>query len=187
MNLPNRLTLSRIFLTILFVLLLFSQGAFMKSVALVVFLGAALTDYWDGKIARERGQITPFGQLMDPIADKLLTLSAFISFVQMGLIPAWMVVVIITRDVLITGLRLSIPDGRSEKTEARQSGKQKTALQISSIIGVLIFLTAKETSAWKPEWTPSALLFIYYGMCLIVAVTLWSGARYLIKNREFFR
>ncbi|OGW82551.1 MAG: CDP-diacylglycerol--glycerol-3-phosphate 3-phosphatidyltransferase [Omnitrophica bacterium RIFCSPHIGHO2_02_FULL_51_18] len=186
MNLPNKLTLLRIFLTILFVFLLFSKAEGMMPAALGVFLFAAITDYWDGKIARQRGEITPLGQLMDPIADKLLTLSAYISFVQMGILPAWMVIVIIARDVLITGLRLSIPQGRSQKTEPRQSGKHKTALQISSIIGVLIFLAVQESPAWRPEWTPTALLFIYYGMFLIVAVTVWSGVRYLVKNRGCF-
>ncbi len=158
----------------------------MKSLALVVFLAAALTDYWDGKIARERGQITPFGQLMDPIADKFLTLSAFISFVQMEILPAWMVIVIIARDALVTSLRLSLPQQKSENVESRQSGKQKTAFQIFSIVCILFFLVVKETAYWRPEWTPRVLSFIYCGMLFIVAVTVWSGARYLAKNRSYF-
>ncbi len=165
-------------------LLLFSKGPVLKGLALFTFLLASLTDYWDGRIARETGQITPFGQLMDPIADKLLVLAAFLAFVQMGIIPAWMVVVIITRDLLITGLRFLIPG--DEEREARSSGKHKTALQFAAIVGVLVFLTLKETALWEPEWTPAALGFIYAGMFFIVAVTLWSGILYVIRNKEVF-
>ena len=163
--------------------LIFSKGFVFKALALFVFLIASLTDYWDGKLARSKGQITNFGKLMDPIADKLLTLSAFMAFVQLGIIPAWMVVVMLTRDLLITGLRLLIPDEVEARTP-RSSGKHKTALQFASILGVLIFLTLRETDFWKPEWTPGALEFIYVGMIFIVGVTLWSGVRYVMKNKE---
>lgn len=186
MNLPNRLTCYRIFLTVVFMFLLFSEGAIFKGLALFTFLLASLTDYWDGKIARETSQITNFGKLMDPIADKILTLSAFMAFVQMGVIPAWMVLAIIARDLLITGLRLLTPSA-GDAQAARSSGKHKTALQLVSILGVLIFLTIKETPYWKMEWTPTALDFIYSGMLLIVAVTVWSGVRYILTNRELFK
>lgn len=154
--------------------------------ALFVFLLASLTDYWDGRIARKRGLITSFGTLMDPIADKILTLSAFLAFVQMSILPAWMAVAIITRDFLITGLRLLMSE-KSAAQGARSSGKHKTALQFATIVGVLIFLTIKETAYWNPNWTPTALRFIYWSMLLIVVVTLWSGVRYVVKNREFFK
>jgi len=183
MNLPNRLTCFRIVLTVVFMFLLFAQGVIPKALALGTFLLASFTDYWDGKIARERGQITAFGKLMDPVADKILTLSAFLAFVQMDILPAWMVVLIIARDLLITGIRLVLPV-KGEAQAARSSGKHKTALQLASILGVLIFLTAKETVWWQPEWTAGAHLFIYYGMFLIVAVTLSSGVWYLMQNRE---
>lgn len=173
-------------LTVLFVFLLFCEGVYMKTAALAVFLLAAFTDYWDGKIARERGLITPLGQLLDPIADKFLTLSAFISFARMRILPAWMVLIIILRDVLVTAFRLSIPEKKAEKTEARQSGKQKTVLQFVSIVTILIFLILRETSFWRPEWTPNTLLGIKYLVFIIVAVTVWSGVRYLVKNRQFF-
>ena len=185
MNLPNRLTCYRIILTVFFMFLLFSKGPVLKALALAAFLLASATDYWDGRIARQTGQITRLGQLMDPIADKLLTLSAFLAFVQMHIIPAWMVVVIITRDLLITGLRFLMPSGGARQS-AGESGKHKTALQFASIVGVLVFLAARETSVWNPEWTPEALRFIYCSMFLIVAVTLWSGIWYAYKNREVF-
>ena len=185
MNLPNFLTCTRIGLTAVFMFLLFLKGAVPKGLALFVFLLASLTDYWDGRLARRNNQITGFGKLMDPIADKILALSAFLAFVQMAIIPAWMVVVIITRDLLITGLRVLMPE-TGGTVEARSSGKHKTALQFSSIVGVLIFLVVKETPVWRPEWTPPALRFIYWSMFLTVAVTLWSGVRYVVKNRKIF-
>jgi CDP-diacylglycerol--glycerol-3-phosphate 3-phosphatidyltransferase len=165
--------------------LLFMNGPIAKGLALLVFLLASLTDYWDGHIARNHNQITSFGKLMDPIADKILTLSAFLAFVQMSIIPAWMAVAIITRDLLITGLRLLIPE-KSESRQARSSGKHKTALQFASIVGVLIFLTIKETSYWQAEWTPQALAFIYWSMLLIVGITVWSGVRFVMKNKDIF-
>src|SRR3989338_3555943 len=182
MNLPNRLTSYRIVLTALFMLLLFAEGVLPKKLALLTFVLASLTDYWDGKIARESGKESHFGKLMDPIADKILTLSAFIAFVQMGIIPAWMAVLIIVRDLLVTGWRLALPtEGNAQG--ARGSGKHKTALQFASILGVLIFLAVKETAFWNPEWTPGAYQSIYFGMCFIVGITLWSGIRYVAKNQ----
>ena len=185
MNLPNFLTCSRIGLTAIFMFLLFLPGVVSKGMALFVFLLASLTDYWDGWLARKCNQITSFGKLMDPIADKLLTLSAFLAFVQMAIMPAWMVVAIITRDLLITGLRLLMPE-KGNAQAARSSGKHKTALQFAAIVGVLVFLTLKETSYWNPEWTLGALRFIYWSLFFIVAVTLWSGVRYVMKNQEIF-
>jgi CDP-diacylglycerol--glycerol-3-phosphate 3-phosphatidyltransferase len=182
-TLANRLTSYRIVLTVLFMFLLFTKGFFPKLIALLTFLLASLTDYWDGKIARERGQVSRFGKLMDPIADKILALSAFMAFVQMGIIPAWMVLLILTRDFLITGLRFTLPDTGDLKA-ARRSGKHKTVLQFASIVGVLIFLVVHETAFWQPEWTQSAYDFIFYSMFFIVAVTLWSGVRYVMKNLE---
>ncbi len=166
--------------------LLSLPGAVSKATALFVFLLASLTDYWDGSIARERNLTTSFGKLMDPIADKVLTLSAFLAFVQMAIVPAWMVVIIITRDFLITGLRFLMPE-KNDVQAARSSGKHKTVLQFSAIVGVLVFLTIKETSYWPPDWTPAALRFIYWSMLFVVGVTLWSGVRYVVKNKEFFK
>jgi CDP-diacylglycerol--glycerol-3-phosphate 3-phosphatidyltransferase len=185
MNLPNRLTCYRIVLTVLFMLLLFSKGFIGKGLAIFTFILASLTDYWDGRVAREKGQITHFGKLMDPIADKILTLSAFMAFVQMGIIPAWMVVVIVVRDLLITGLRLSLP-AEGDAQAARTSGKHKTVYQLASILGVLIYIFIKETPLWNPAWTPRTLDFIYVSMLFIVAITLWSGIHYVIKNKEHF-
>ncbi len=106
MNLPNRLTVSRLALTLAFLAALFSGVPFSETAALVLFCLAGITDYYDGKIARRDKLITDFGILMDPLADKILICSAFIAFVGRGRIPAWMVVIIVARELAITGLRL---------------------------------------------------------------------------------
>src|SRR5471032_92619 len=108
MNLPNKLTLSRLVLTVVFLVALFlrSRIPFSETIALLLFSIASLTDYFDGKIARRDKLITNFGILMDPLADKILVCSAFIAFVGERWIPAWMAVVIVARELAITGLRL---------------------------------------------------------------------------------
>jgi len=107
MNLPNKLTVSRIVLVGVFMLFLFLHGVIAKVLALITFLIASFTDFLDGYIAKKYNMVTDFGKLMDPIADKVLILAAFLAFVEMELIPAWMVVIIIFREVTITGLRIS--------------------------------------------------------------------------------
>lgn len=184
MNLPNFLTFFRMALGIALMVVLFHGGIAFNIAALVIFIIASITDYWDGEIARRSGQVTSLGRLMDPIADKILTLSAFLAFVQLDIIPAWIVMIIMLRDFLITGLRLLMPKDAKDLA-ARQSGKHKTVLQFSAIIGVLIFLIAKETSYWKLAWTPTALSVIGYGMIFIMAITLWSGIRYVYLNRRY--
>src|SRR5436190_2442604 len=106
MNVPNQLTLSRFVLTALFLIVFFARYKYADSIALFLFSAASLTDYFDGKIARRDNLITNFGILMDPLADKILVCSAFIAFVERGFMPAWMVVLVVGRELAITGLRL---------------------------------------------------------------------------------
>lgn len=185
MNVPNALTCLRIVLAFVLLFLLFMSGFAAKILALAVFIAASLTDYWDGKIARSSGQVTVFGKLMDPIADKFLTFAAFIGFTQKGLIAPWMVVLVVARDFLITGVRLAIPPKRDLQA-ARQSGKNKTVLQYLFIYFVLGYLAFRETPYWDPAWELPVLMFLRAAMGVIVIVTLWSGANYLIKNKELF-
>lgn len=187
MNVPNILTVIRIFLSFLFLTLLLTEGAFAKGCALFIFILAGVTDYWDGEIARRSGQITHFGKLMDPIADKLLTLSAFIAFAFMGLIFWWMAALIVIRDLSITVFRLLMPAESGDAQSAQSSGKSKTALQIVFIVGVLGYLAVAETTAWNPDWTPAAVTIIRVLMGFIVAFTLWSGVQYFIKSRPVFQ
>jgi len=184
-NLANQLTCGRIFLSFALLFFLLSEGLIWKVGALFIFGLASLTDYWDGKIARARGQITGFGKLMDPIADKLLTLSAFIAFTQKGIVSAWMVLLVVARDFLITGVRLSIPP-KEDLEAARPSGKNKTVVQFVFILGVLIYSVLREMSFWDSVWDPLVFSVINVSMLGVVGITLWSGVVYLYKNRRMF-
>lgn len=130
MNLPNGLTLSRIFFVPLLVALLLTKSN--ELLAAAIFLAASLTDLLDGYLARKRGQVTTLGILLDPIADKLLISSAFISLVQLQLVPAWMVVIIIGREFAVTGLR-NIALSQGFTIDASQFGKAKMVSQVAAV------------------------------------------------------
>jgi CDP-diacylglycerol--glycerol-3-phosphate 3-phosphatidyltransferase len=203
MNLPNRLTIGRIVLTAFFVMamLLPAEGVvrshfpFGKTLALVLFAAASLTDWWDGWLARRGRQETSFGALLDPVADKILTTAAFICFIEQHsyknapLVQAWMVLVIVARDFLVTGLRL-VASGQGVVLRAERLGKHKTASQLITIIFVLIGLAARED--WKClgfDCEQFDVIFsrAVFGLMLItVALTLFSGIAYVYKNREVF-
>ena len=106
MNLPNQLTVGRLFLTMFFVVALGVRFPYHCTVALVLFVIAGITDFVDGEIARRYEMVTDFGKLMDPLIDKVMTAAAFVSLVPLGAIPAWVAIVVISREFLITGLRL---------------------------------------------------------------------------------
>src|ERR1700722_6206154 len=143
MNLPNKLTVSRFALTAVFLWALFSSIPFNDTLALIFFNLAGLTDFLDGKIARRRGLITNFGKLMDPLADKILICSAFIAFVGLGWMPAWMVVIIVARGLAITGLRL-LAASKNLVLAAEGYGKHKTISQIVAILAILVFHSFQE-------------------------------------------
>ena len=186
MNLPNKLTISRIILTFVFMFFLFSRVIYAKFIALFIFIIASLTDYYDGRIARKTGQITNFGKLMDPIADKVLTLAAFLAFVELDLIPAWMVVVIIMRELFITGVRL-VAVGRGLVLAAETAGKHKTTSQVIVIFLMLIFLIAKETtsSIWNVTFELWFKRVIFYVMLIAVVLSLTSAISFLKRNEKF--
>jgi CDP-diacylglycerol---glycerol-3-phosphate 3-phosphatidyltransferase len=144
MNLPNTLTLSRIFLVPLLVVVLLTKfegrqvlGVDKDLVAAAIFGLASVTDWLDGYLARRRKQVTPLGQMMDPLADKLLTSAAFISLVQMELAPAWMVAVIIGRELAITALR-SIGYSRGISIPASPMGKVKMIAEVVAILAMIL-------------------------------------------------
>jgi CDP-diacylglycerol--glycerol-3-phosphate 3-phosphatidyltransferase len=130
MNLPNGLTLMRIFLVPLLVAVLLTK--YNVLIAALIFLAASLTDLLDGYYARKRGQVTTLGILLDPVADKLLISSAFISLVQLQVVPAWMVVIIIGREFAVSGLR-SIAAAQGFTIDASELGKIKMATQVAAI------------------------------------------------------
>jgi CDP-diacylglycerol---glycerol-3-phosphate 3-phosphatidyltransferase len=144
MNLPNAITLARIFLVPLLVVVLLTKfegkqilGVRHELVGAVIFAVASLTDWLDGYLARRRKQVTNFGRLMDPLADKLLVTAAFVSIVQMGLAPAWMVAVILGREFLVTVLR-SIAASRGVVIAASQMGKIKMAAEVTTILALIL-------------------------------------------------
>ncbi len=187
MNLPNRLTLVRIVLSFLLVFLLLLPGLPFKGAALCVFVAAALTDWWDGRIARRRGLISDFGALMDPIADKVLVLSAFGAFVLLHVAPGWMVLLIAARELLITGLRL-IALAKGKVLPAEAAGKWKATAQMVVISITLLFLVARE--AYPPATCPVGNWLSLAGAGLralmlgVVVLTVTSGISFLWHNRK---
>lgn len=186
MNLPNRLTLLRIALSFVLIAFLLTPGFAAKLAAALVFALASLTDLWDGRLARRRGLVSDFGILMDPIADKILVLSAFVAFVQLQVVPAWMVVLIATREFLVTGLRI-FALGRGQVLPAEAAGKHKTVSQMVAISVILLFLVFRSASGaagGDPSWVRAGQVGIGMLMLLTVALTLTSGISFLWKHRK---
>src|SRR5437667_11847301 len=142
MNWANRLTLSRLALTVLFVALLSSSWHYARTAALVIFVIAGLTDFVDGEIARRYGVITNFGKLMDPLVDKILVAAAFISLVPLRAVPAWAATAVVARDVLITGLRM-MASAKGKVLPAGVLGEQKTSWQVLTVIFFLALLSLR--------------------------------------------
>ena len=199
MNLPNKLTLTRIILIPFFLAALHIQLFTLNAVACAVFywiaLGlfivAAVTDYLDGSIARKRNIVTNFGKLFDPLADKLLTMAAFVSFVEITgpngrpIFPAWAIIIILAREYLVTGLR-SVAVSNGKVVQADNWGKQKTIWQLVGIITVLLSLAV---SATLRVYHVNATAFnraaphIFQGiLAIVVVLTAVSGIIFLVKN-----
>jgi len=187
MNIANRLTMLRIVLTFVFMFFLFCHGLWAKAVSLAIFIFAALSDFLDGFIAQRRNMVTDFGRLMDPIADKILVLAAFSAFVQMQLLDAWMFVIIVSREILITSLRLFALN-KGKVLSATRAGKHKTLSQMSVIFLILVFIVVKEVMltyfTWNPSWEKIFRQGIYFLMLFTVGLTLYSGLSYLWENRK---
>jgi CDP-diacylglycerol--glycerol-3-phosphate 3-phosphatidyltransferase len=190
MNLSNKLTLSRIGITFVLMALLFMEGLTAKVIVLILFLLACLTDFLDGWIARRRNETSDFGRIMDPVADKILVLGVFLSFVELQLIPAWMVIVIIIRESLITGIRL-FAIRKGTVLAAESAGKHKTVSQMVTIFFILVFLIIREAgisfSFWSREFQFGFKAAIYLLMSITVILTLSSGLSYVWQNRKLIR
>jgi CDP-diacylglycerol---glycerol-3-phosphate 3-phosphatidyltransferase len=192
MNVPNQLTVSRFILAIAFVIVMVAQFPYHETLALLLFGTAGITDYFDGKIARRDKLITNFGILMDPLADKILVCSAFIAFVERGWTPAWMAIIVVARELVITGLRL-LAASKNVVLAAERYGKHKTISQIVAILAILLL-------ASYPNWgalgqTVFGFQVMGYSWIGVVArvslwaavlLTLYSGAMYLWRNREIY-
>jgi CDP-diacylglycerol--glycerol-3-phosphate 3-phosphatidyltransferase len=184
MYLPNGLTLMRIFLVPLLVAVLLTQ--YSALIAAAVFLAASLTDLLDGYFARKRGQVTTLGTLLDPVADKLLISSAFISLVQLGLVQAWMVVIIIGREFAVTGLR-SIASSQGFTIDASQFGKIKMATQVGAITLLILGMPSSKPYPIFQELGTIALYFVVL-FAVISAIgyfrTFWTKIDDRFKARE---
>ena len=186
MPIPNILTVMRIFLTPIFIICLFSDFFGAQLWALVIFIVASITDAYDGYLARKNNMVTDTGRFLDPLADKILVSSAFISFSIMGLIDIWMVALIIFRDLFVMGLRL-LMSRRGFIMITSKISKSKTAVQIGIIIFTLLFLTLKRFNWVLLE---DYLIFIneyqlvYYLTMIAVIFTVYTGYTYIQENRK---
>jgi len=204
MNLANKLTLFRVLLVPVLVACLMPEkvtshpAAIMiaRHLAVLTFVVAAMTDIYDGKIARSRGIVTNFGRLMDPLADKLLVAGAFVAFVDLDLFPAWFVIIILFREFIVTGLR-TLGTSRGRVIRADAWGKHKTAWQMVTIALTLVFLAARDTLKYTDHWDRYlrgkdlewwfhyVVLGILMAICLVLTVL--SGTLYVIRNWDLVR
>lgn len=175
MNLPNKLTMGRIFAIPLFIVVLMMD---YRVAATVIFIAAAFTDMLDGKIARKYNLVTNFGKLMDPLADKLLTMSAFLCLVELGQMPAWMAIVILGRELTITGMR-QVAAAEGIVIAAGWSGKIKTVLQMVAI--PLLLLNNWPCDPYFNNFPLDTIV-----LWAAVIMTIVSGCEYIMKNRQVF-
>lgn len=199
MNVPNALTLSRLLLIAVMMGLMTIPQTFAKSIALLIFAIAGITDYLDGHLARKHNLITAFGRLMDPVTDKIMVCAAFVCFVEIqlpmpggrtaSLVPAWIAVVIIAREFLVTGLRM-LAANRGNIISAGKWGKHKTVWQIVAIVVLLLGVAVRDDllrHAGAKLLADYNFCFYYIarGVALAVAViTVASGMMYFIQHRE---
>ena len=188
MVLPNQLTVLRIILTPVYLILFLSPDPLLKQISLVVFIIAALTDWYDGWLARKFNYITNWGKFWDPLADKILTSAAFLGFVFLKIIPLWMVILIIARDFIITGLR-AYADYKGKSFPTSYYAKWKTFIQMAFLYYLLLVYVGQNTVQIYSgnEQIFNTLMnkhFVYFTMLFITAITFHSGVTYLYKNRH---
>ncbi len=190
MNLPNKLTVVRIILVPLFLLLFMVQFPFHYLAAGLVFGAAALTDMFDGKIARSRNLITNLGKFLDPLADKMLTTAAFLGFLAVGCIDVWAIMLILTREFMVTSVRLlAAKDGNV--IAASNAGKLKTVMQFVAIIYMIVALEvcSHQDAMLAPQCSTMFDVFLFVGQILVwisVVLTITSGVQYVWNGRKYF-
>jgi CDP-diacylglycerol--glycerol-3-phosphate 3-phosphatidyltransferase len=190
-NLPNFLTVLRILLAPIFMAFFVIENVWSRLAALFIFIVAALTDLYDGYYARKYGISTSFGKFMDPLADKILTSIAFVSFATLGYVKTWMVLAIIIREFLITGLR-SLAAYKGVLITPTRVAKLKTVLQMATIAIILIYINLKTfLPPMGIEWgmfsSPLTLQVFYWLMLATVVVTVGTGIDYLVKSSYLIR
>lgn len=192
MNLPNKLTLSRIILVPFFVASLLINFPFHTAVALIIFVVAIFTDMFDGKIARSRGLVTDFGKFADPLADKILVLSALLCFVQTGWCDCIAVIIVLFREFSVTSIRL-VAASKGKVVAANIFGKIKTVTQFVAIIAVLLMQFLIELFTVTSAFSVDTILYLQgiftvVSLCLIwisTIMALVSGVIYIVQNKQF--
>lgn len=186
----NFITLSRILLTPLFLYFLFNRYQYFEIFALIIFIIASTTDAYDGYVARKYREVTNLGKFLDPLADKVLMSAAFISFVVMDLIPLWMVILVILRDFIVTGIRIMM-SSKDSTMITRSSAKAKTGVQIGVVCFILVYII---TQRWKiflgiAEYVNILEKYpiIYTLMLFVTIFTVWTGVEYIIVNRKIIK
>ena len=187
MNLPNKLTIIRIILTFIFIYFISQEGFVAITAATLLFILACLTDFADGYIAKKYHQVSDFGKLMDPVADKFLILAAFLAFVRMQIVENWMVILILGREIIVTSLRI-FALSKGKVLTAERAGKHKTVSQMVAISAVLGFIIFKESLYSRSRWSDAIEIWWRCGidilMLITVGLTLISGLSYLWNNRK---
>lgn len=201
MNIANKLTLSRIIIIPFFMFALLFERLnanltlimISRYAALLLFIVASVTDYVDGLVARRLNLESPLGRLLDPLADKLLITAAFVSFVDLQIFPAWIVIVILCREFIVTGLR-SLGSAQGRIIHADRWGKHKTLSQVLTVVATLLFLCARDTlrlsgywdriivKGWGLDWWLDIGLKTLLYICAFF--TVFSGTIYLVRNRD---
>lgn len=197
-KIPNRITIFRIIIIVIFIPTILHNTMISSYVAMLLFITAAISDYIDGYIARKYNVISTFGKVMDPLADKIMTLTAILCFVQLNLIPAWMVIVIVGREFLVSGIRILAAD-EGKIIMASNWGKTKTVVEIVAIISILFLMCVNHTINYyhfsrqnlilegEPLTEFLLLKVIPYILMFIVAgISLISGFEYFFKNKHLF-
>ncbi|HOJ05452.1 MAG TPA: CDP-diacylglycerol--glycerol-3-phosphate 3-phosphatidyltransferase [Bacteroidota bacterium] len=188
-TLPNTLTFIRLVLSPVFFFMIIAESAVTRQLSLAVFFIAAITDWYDGEIARRSGTESNLGKFLDPLADKFLTSAAFLAFAVLGMVPWWMVIVIVLRDMLVTALR-SLAENRGEHIVTSKTAQWKTFIQMIALYYLLLLVVLKDVGWIRAALgtLPETLLDppLVYGLMLGVTVlTLFTGVQYIVDNRIF--
>jgi CDP-diacylglycerol--glycerol-3-phosphate 3-phosphatidyltransferase len=186
MNLPNKITIGRIIAAPFFMIFLLIDNMYFRYLATLLFVTAALTDAYDGYLARKTGVITGFGKFMDPLADKVLVSTAFIAFVALGYVQTWMILVIILREFLVTGLR-SLAAYKGVVIMPSYVAKWKTGCQMTVITVILIYINLRSTLVplgynWSILTTDSVFFVFDVMIFITMLLTVGTGIDYLIKS-----
>lgn len=191
MILPNQLTIFRIILTPIFLVLFLSKNSTLIQISFLIFIIAAITDWYDGWLARKFNYITDWGKFWDPLADKILTSACFLGFVFVGILPLWMVLLVILRDLIITLLRVWA-DNQGIAFKTTYYAKWKTLLQMIFLYYLLVGYVLQNTPYFVTHFSYYIDLmmnknFILIVMLIITIITVHSGISYLIINSQLIK